>query len=40
VVRNGVFFDVEADFGFGWRRRGSKERAELLENLAQRGVVN
>jgi hypothetical protein len=39
TVRESVFFDVEADFGFwghGWRR---KQRAEFLEHFAQRRVV-
>jgi hypothetical protein len=39
AVREGVFFDVKADFGFwgrGWRL---EQRAELLKDLAERGVV-
>ena len=39
AVRDGVFFDVEADFGFGGRGWRLEQRAELLEDFAQRGVV-
>lgn len=40
AVRDGVFFDVEPDFGLGRDRWRRQERAELLEYLAQRNVVN
>ena len=40
AVRDGVFFDVETDFGFGRQRWGREERPELLEYLAQRNVLN
>jgi hypothetical protein len=39
TVGHGIFFDVEADFGFGrlgWRR---EQRAEFLVNIAQCGIV-
>src|ERR1019366_1406659 len=35
AIRDGVFFDVKTDFGFGGRRWGREERPELLEYLAQ-----
>ena len=39
AVREGIFFDVEADFGFGrWRRR-LKQRAEFLVDFAERDIV-
>ena len=40
AIGHGVFFDVEADFGPGWRRRGLQQRAQLLEDFAQRDVVD
>jgi hypothetical protein len=40
TVTNGVFFDMEANFGFGrlWRR--FQQGAELLEDFPQRYIVN
>jgi len=40
LVTDGVFFDMEANFGFGrlWRR--FQQGAELLEDFPQRHVVN
>jgi hypothetical protein len=40
AVGDGVFFDVEADFRLKWLRRGLQQRAELLEDLPQRHIVN
>jgi hypothetical protein len=39
AVRYRVFFDVEADLGFGRKRRGFEQRTELLVNVAQGAVV-
>jgi hypothetical protein len=40
TVTAGVFFDMEANFGFGrlWRR--FQQGAELLEDFPQRDVMN
>lgn len=39
AIRKGVFFDVEADFGFGrWRWR-FEERPELLVDVPQGSVM-
>ena len=40
TVTDGVFFDMEANFGFGrlWRR--FQQWAELLEDFPQRYIVN
>ena len=40
AVTDGVFFDMEANFGFGrlWRR--FQQGAELLGDLPQRHIVN
>jgi hypothetical protein len=40
AVRDGVFFDVEANFRLRWLRRWLQQGAELLENLPQRPIVN
>ena len=40
AVRDGVFFDVEANFRLRWLRRGLQQGAELLEDLPQRHIVN
>lgn len=39
LVRDGVFFDVEAYFGFRWSRRRGHELADGLEQRADRSVV-
>src|SRR5664279_2642766 len=40
TVKDGVFFDMEANFGFGrlWRR--FRQGAELLEDFPQHHVMN
>src|ERR1039458_6272619 len=38
-VWHGVFLDVEADLGFRRCRRRRKQRAEMLKDFAQGGVV-
>jgi len=40
AVKNGVFFDVEPDFGFGLGRRRLQQRTEFLEDFAQGDVVD
>ena len=39
AVWDRVFFDVEADLGFGRKRRRFEQRTELLVNVAQGAVV-
>jgi len=36
----GVFFDVEADFGFRRRLWWLREGAELPKNVTERGVID
>ena len=40
TVTDGVFFDMEANFGFGRQWRRFQQGAELLEDFPQRHVVN
>lgn len=40
AIRDGVFFDVEADFGLGRLRGRFQEGAELLEDLPQSHIVD
>jgi len=40
AITDGVFFEVEADFGFGWSRGWFQERAELLEDFPQSHIVD
>ena len=40
AIRDGVFFDVEANFRLRWLRRGRQQGAERLEDLPQRHIVN
>ena len=39
AVRDGVFFDVETDFGFGQRWRRGHELADGVENRFELGIV-
>src|SRR5437867_1729669 len=40
AVGDGVFFDVEADFGLGRQRWRLEQRAQLLVDVAQRDIVH
>jgi hypothetical protein len=40
TVRDGGFFDVEANFRLRWLRMGLQQGAELLADLPQRHIVN
>ena len=39
AVRDGFFFDVETDFGFGRRGRRLKQRAAFLVDVTERAIV-
>ena len=40
AVRNGVYFDVEADFGFGRRRWWGHELADGAEDRLELGILS
>src|ERR1043166_2937110 len=40
AIRDRVFLNVEADFGFGGQRRRLKEGTELLKDLAKGDIVD
>ena len=40
AIKDGVFFDVEANFRLRWLRRRLQQGAELLEDFPQRHVMN